>query len=90
MTASHVLIVGLDSQFGPPALRDGAGNVYGIDQVVKYSDRRDFAEFSLVREPPGVKALPVGSAPALNDTVFAVGNALGEGIVSICSRRRRI
>ncbi len=81
VTASHVLIVGLDSQFGPPALRDGAGNVYGIDQVVKYSDRRDFAEFSLVREPPGVKALPVGSAPALNDTVFAVGNALGEGIV---------
>lgn len=81
VTASHVLIVGLDSQFGPPALRDGAGNVYAIDQVVKYSDRQDFAEFSLVHEPPGVKALPVGSAPALNDTVFAVGNALGEGIV---------
>ncbi|HTT03717.1 MAG TPA: serine protease [Steroidobacteraceae bacterium] len=81
VTASHVLITGLNSQFGPPALRDGAGNVYAIDQVVKFSDRQDFAEFSLVREPPGVKALPVGSAPALNDTVFAVGNALGEGIV---------
>jgi hypothetical protein len=81
VTAGHVLIVGLDSQFGPPALRDAAGNVYAIDQVVKYSDRRDFAEFSLVREPPGVKPLPVGSVPALNDAVFAVGNALGQGIV---------
>jgi hypothetical protein len=81
VTASHVLVVGLDSQFGPPALRDAAGNVYAIDQVVKYSDRRDFAEFSLVREPPGVKPLPVGPVPTPNDTVYAVGNALGEGIV---------
>lgn len=81
VTASHVLIVGLDSQFGPPALRDTAGNVYAIDRVLKYSDRRDFAVFSLVHEPAGVRPLAVGPAPRLNDTVYAVGNALGEGIV---------
>src|SRR6185437_2484440 len=52
-----------------------------IDKVLKYSDSRDFAEFSLVHEPPGVKPLPVGPVPTLNDAVFAVGNALGEGIV---------
>lgn len=81
VTASHVLILGQGSQFGPPALRDAAGNVYAIDQVLKYSNRQDFAVFSLVHEPPGVKALQIGSALALNGTVFAVGNALGEGIV---------
>ena len=81
VTASHVLIVGLHSQFGPPALRDGAGNVYAIDRVLKYSDRRDFAVFSLVHEPAGVRPLDVGPAPRLNDAVYAVGNALGEGIV---------
>jgi serine protease Do len=81
VTASHVLMVGLGSQFGPPALRDAAGNVYAIDQVLKYSDREDYALFSLQSEPQGVQPLQVGTHPSPNDTVFAVGNALGEGIV---------
>ncbi|MGH8143265.1 MAG: S1 family peptidase, partial [Steroidobacteraceae bacterium] len=82
VTASHVLAAGLGSQFGPPALRDAAGNVYAIDQVLKYSNNRDFAVFSLRTQPKGVQPLAVGSHPELNDPVFAVGNALGEGIVT--------
>ena len=81
VTAAHVITLGLGSQFGPPALRDTAGKVYDIDQVFKYSDRRDFVVFSLREEPKGVETLASGGKPALNDAVYAVGNALGQGVV---------
>jgi hypothetical protein len=81
VTASHVFQLGSGSQFGPPALRDAAGNVYDIDKVWKFSDREDFVEFSLSQEPKGVGKFEIGPPPALDDTVFAVGNALGEGVV---------
>jgi serine protease Do len=81
VTASHVFQLGSGSQFGPPALRDAAGNVYDIDKVWKFSDREDFVEFSLRSEPKGVGSFEIGPPPALDDPVFAVGNALGEGVV---------
>jgi serine protease Do len=81
VTAGHVIAVGIGSQFGPPAVRDAAGQVYDIDKVLKYSERQDFIEFSLQRVPKDVRPLETGKPPALNSTVFAVGNALGEGIV---------
>jgi serine protease Do len=31
VTAGHVIALGVGSQFGPPALRDGTGKVYPID-----------------------------------------------------------
>ena len=81
VTAAHVLNVGAGSQFGPPALRDAAGHVYPIDQVLQYSQHEDFAVVSLRDPPPHVQVLKAGARPALNDVVFAVGNALGEGVV---------
>jgi serine protease Do len=81
VTAAHVIALGMGSQFGPPALRDGTGKVYDIDQVYKFSDHRDFVVFSLRQQPPGVQILAPGGKPALNDTVYAVGNALGQGVV---------
>jgi serine protease Do len=81
VTAAHVINLGMGSQFGPPALRDAAGKVYDIDQVFKYSDRRDFVVFSLRQPPKDAKALTPGAKPALNSSVFAVGNALGEGVI---------
>ena len=81
VTAGHVLDLGMGSLFGPPALRDSAGKVYDIDQVYKSSDRRDFVEFSLRAPPKDAKFLTPGAKPALNTTVFAVGNALGEGVI---------
>jgi serine protease Do len=81
VTAAHVINLGIGSQFGPPALRDAAGKVYDIDQVFKYSDRRDFVVFSLREEPKGVEMLAPGGKPDLNDAVYAVGNALGQGVV---------
>ena len=81
VTAGHVIHAGEHSQFGPPALRDAAGKVYDIDQVYKYVDRQDFVVFSLKNPPAAVQPLQIGPHPAINDTVFAVGNALGEGVV---------
>jgi serine protease Do len=81
VTAAHVMDLGLGSLFGPPALRDGAGKVYAIDQVFKFSDRRDFGVFSLRELPKGARFLTPGGKPALNTPVYAVGNALGEGVI---------
>ena len=81
VTAAHVINLGMGSQFGPPALRDTSGKVYEIDQVFKYSDARDFVVFSLRDPPKNAKVLNPGSKPALNTTVYAVGNALGEGVI---------
>lgn len=81
VTAAHVIAIGNGSLYGPPALRDAAGNVYDIDQVLKYSGRRDFVVFSLREEPKSVEFLTPGGKPPLNATVYAVGNALGEGVV---------
>ena len=81
VTAAHVIGLGIGSLYGPPALRDGAGKVYDIDQVLKYSARRDFVVFSLREPPRNVQALTPGSKPALNEVVYAVGNALGQGVV---------
>lgn len=80
-TAAHVLQVGIDSLWGEPALRDASGRVYAIDKVEKFSLQQDFAVFSLRTPPSGVAALEVNTKPALNGAVFAVGNALGTGVV---------
>ncbi len=78
-TAAHVLLVGEGSQFRDVYLRDGKGNVYPVDQVVKYSRNRDFAVFT-VKNWSG-NGLPLNTDPQINQKVFAVGNALAEGIV---------
>lgn len=80
VTAAHVLALGFDSQFGPPALRDATGQVFEIAQVIKYSQEQDFAVVTL-KNAPDVTPLAPGPKPALNDVVYAVGNALGEGVV---------
>jgi hypothetical protein len=81
LTAAHVIELGQGSQFGPPALRDGAGKVYDIDQVFKFSDARDFVVFSLRELPKGAKFLTAAQKPPVNTPVFAVGNALGQGVI---------
>jgi len=80
VSANHVLNLGNKSQYPDYFLRDREGKVYLIDQIVKYSDRRDFVVFTLKdrKESP---FLATNTRPALNETVYAVGNALGEGVV---------
>ncbi|HTB67738.1 MAG TPA: serine protease, partial [Steroidobacteraceae bacterium] len=80
VTAAHVLLAGIGSQFGAPALRSSNGAVHPIVNIQKFSAAEDFVEFSLA-EPLNVAALPTNRTPQLDDAVFAVGNALGEGVV---------
>jgi hypothetical protein len=80
VTAAHVLLAGVGSQYGPPALRDATGRTYLIDTVLKFAVPEDYAVFS-VREPPALTALATRARPPLNQPVFAVGNAFGEGVV---------
>ncbi len=80
VTAGHVIALGLDSLMGEPALRDASGHVYAIDKITRYSLQEDFVEFTL-KDPPKVAPLDVNTQPAMNDVVYAVGNALGTGVV---------
>ncbi len=80
VTAGHVLSLGIDSLMGEPALRDVSGHVFAIDKVTRFSLQQDFVEFTL-KDPPKVTPLEPNTHPTMNDVVYAVGNALGTGIV---------
>ncbi len=80
LTAAHVILVPMGGLWGKPALRDSAGHVFAIDKIEKFSLHRDFVEFS-VTNSPDVAPLDVNATPAMNSEVFAVGNALGTGVV---------
>lgn len=82
VTAAHVLLTAAgDSLWGAPELRDGQGHVYAIDKIEKFSLRKDFVVFSLVNGPSPTP-LEVNTKPMLNSVVFAVGDALGDGVVA--------
>jgi hypothetical protein len=80
VSAAHVFAAGLHTQFGTPALRDGAGKVHEINQIVKYSGHEDFVVFTL-KVPPTTPTFQINRKPTINETVYAVGNAHGEGVV---------
>jgi serine protease Do len=81
VTAAHVLQIGIGGLWGPPSLRDASGHVYAIDKIEKYSLHQDFVVFSLAEQPANAAALEVNTKPELNEVVYAVGNALGTGVV---------
>ena len=81
VTAGHVLLAGRDSLWGAPALRDAKGRVYPIGKIEKFDLRRDFVVFTLASPPAGDEALAIDTKPTLNTVVYAVGNALGTGVV---------
>jgi hypothetical protein len=80
VTAAHVIGVGVGAPKGALAVRDQNGKIYTIDQVIKYSSAEDYAVFTLSGAPK-IPPLDTHDPPPLNDPVFAVGNALGEGII---------
>jgi serine protease Do len=81
VSAAHVLAAVNGSQYGPLALRNGEGTVYRVDKILKLSTAEDYVEFSLVA-PPNLQPLQTRTKPPINTPVFAVGNALGEGLVA--------
>jgi hypothetical protein len=80
VSAAHVMNLGSGSQFKEIFLRDREGKVYSIGKVLKYSKNRDFIVFSLLNAK-AKRFLPTDKNPRVNQKVYAVGNALGEGIV---------
>jgi serine protease Do len=80
VTAGHVLASGVNSLWGLPALRDAESKVHVIDKVLKFSQERDLVMFSLA-DAGDVPALPVARDVELDSIVYAVGNALGQGVV---------
>lgn len=80
VSASHVLALDQESQYKEFFVRDASGKVYPIDNIMSYSERRDFVTFT-VSGGSFSAFLPVNPDPEMNDKVYAVGNALGEGIV---------
>lgn len=80
VSAAHVLPLGEGSQFTEAFLRGKDGKIYRIDKIVKYHRDRDFVIFTL-RDWTGGGALKINTAPQLNQKVYAVGNALADGIV---------
>ena len=80
VSAAHVIELGSGSQHRDIGVRDASGKVYPIDKVLKYSRNRDFIVFTVkgITAGPGLAFKP---DYALNRKVYAVGNALGEGVV---------
>ncbi|MCX7053868.1 MAG: trypsin-like peptidase domain-containing protein [Proteobacteria bacterium] len=81
VSAGHVIAAGAGRTIGPPALRDSDGNVYAIDRVLQYSLPEDYVVFSLDKPPATLQPLATSTTFDVDDVVFAVGNALGEGVV---------
>src|SRR5581483_9002265 len=80
VSAAHVLLSAVASQFGAPALRDSAGHIYPLDRILKFSGHEDFVTFSVSGAPAAVP-LQTSVDRKIDAPVFAVGNALGEGVV---------
>jgi V8-like Glu-specific endopeptidase len=81
VSAGHVIAAGAGRTAGPPALRASDGKVHAIDRILQYSLPEDYAVFSLREPPAALQPLEASTAFAVDDVVFAVGNALGEGVV---------
>jgi serine protease Do len=80
VTAAHVILAVTRRDPASVFLRGSDGKTYEIGKVLNLSFREDFVVFTL-RDDPGGPPLRVNDAPSIGATVYAVGNALGEGIV---------
>jgi serine protease Do len=74
VSAAHVLVSTIGSQFGAPALRDSEGHVYPVDRVLKFSPQEDFIVFTL-KGAPDAAALATNENRSTDEVVLAAGNA---------------
>lgn len=80
VSAAHVMALASESVRRRIHLRDPGGKIIDIDRIQKYSMGRDFIVFTVKNYQPAGRLTTNSSAQA-NDKVFAVGNALGDGII---------
>lgn len=80
VSAAHVFGLQNASLYNDFYLRDSNNKVYKMGKVLKYADNKDMIVFTL--DSHRVKNhLQTNSSPELNTKVFAVGNALGDGVI---------
>jgi len=81
ITAFHVINLGFESMvFNKYFIRDSQGNVYEVDQITGGSNEKDFLVFT-VKGKTFDTFFQFERNYKPGDTVFSIGNALGEGIV---------
>lgn len=81
LTAFHVIDLKTDSLvFNDFYIRDKQGNVYEIDTITAFDSNRDFIRFT-VKNKTFDTYLNLKQQFTTGETVYAVGNAYGEGIV---------
>jgi hypothetical protein len=80
LTAAHVLTLDKDTLWGDYYIRDKQGRVFELDKIQKYANNRDFTVFT-ANGLDNMKPLKLDPDFELNTQVYAVGNALGEGII---------
>lgn len=81
VSAAHVVNLASDTIRRRIYLRDADGRIIPLDRVVKFAAAKDFVVFTLKDYRPAGELEPSTSARK-NDKVFAVGDALGEGIIA--------
>ena len=81
VTAFHVINLGFESMvFSKYFIRDSKGNVYELDQVTGGSNEKDYLIFT-VKGKTFNEFFEFEKKFKTGDTVFSIGNALGEGVV---------
>lgn len=81
LTAFHVLDLHLISRtFTKIYIRDRENQVSELDRIVLADQARDVVKFT-VKRAPFTQWLPMATSFAMNQTVFTMGNAYGEGLV---------
>ncbi|MGN0740261.1 MAG: trypsin-like peptidase domain-containing protein [Treponema sp.] len=81
-TAAHVLDFIHLTQMDEFFIRSSEGKIYEIGNILKFSTNRDFVSFDVIGfDDPDAKGLDLDTSYKINSSVFAVGNAQGEGIV---------
>ena len=81
ITAAHVLSLEGKTQHPATFIRDASGATYKIKDILDYSYSKDFVKFSVENNPESLP-LPLNTRPSLDSKVYAIGNALGEGVVT--------
>jgi hypothetical protein len=79
VSAALVMLQGVGSEIIPPLLRDSAGKLYEVANVVKYSQREDFMVFT-VASPASPQPLQVRTDAKLDDQVYAAGYLANQGL----------
>jgi hypothetical protein len=81
VSAAHVVNLASDTVRRGIYLRDSEGKVIKLDRIAKFSAARDFIVFTLKDYRPAGE-LQASTSAHKNDKVFAVGNALGDGVIA--------